>query len=325
MRRPAFAALLGLALLSAGAAAAVDLPPEPPAAIRRHIGLYGPAERPLVVYEQDGRLYADGAGVKAQPLRPVTGDFYVTDAGEPRAILFGSGAEVGGVKVARRDIGAEVEQGIRRAVRADMAALRARARTATPPAETGKRPAELVSLRTLPGVKLDIRYATANNFMGAPLYERSGAWLQRPAAEALARAAARLRAEGYGLLIHDAYRPWRVTWMFWEATPPASRAFVADPAQGSRHNRGCAVDLTLYDLKTGRPVEMPSRYDEFSPRAHADFIGGTSRQRALRGLLRAAMEAEGFAVLPEEWWHFDYKDWAQYGIGDTSFADLPDR
>jgi D-alanyl-D-alanine dipeptidase len=123
-------------------------------------------------------------------------------------------------------------------------------------------------------------------------------------------------------LIHDAYRPWFVTKMFWDATPPEDHVFVADPAEGSKHNRGCAVDLTLYDLKTGKPVEMTGRYDEMSTRSYADFVGGTSRQRALRQILRTAMEAEGFTVYPQEWWHFDYKDWPQYGIGTATFTEL---
>ena len=131
-----------------------------------------------------------------------------------------------------------------------------------------------------------------------------------------------LAPKGYGLLIHDAYRPWFVTKMFWDATPDTSHVFVADPSQGSRHNRGCAVDLTLYDLKTGRAVEMTGRYDEMSPRSFADYIGGTSRQRWLRELLRTSMEAQGFAVYPQEWWHFDYQDWNEYGIGNATFTEL---
>ncbi|KRA69915.1 D-alanyl-D-alanine dipeptidase [Caulobacter sp. Root656] len=202
--------------------------------------------------------------------------------------------------------------------------MRARALAARPPVETDPhRPADLIDLTTLdPTIRLDIRYAGPDNFMGLPLYERPAAYLQRPAALALVGAAQALKAKGYGLLIHDAYRPWFVTWMFWEATPPEDHMFVADPAQGSRHNRGCAVDLTLYDLKTGKPVEMPSRYDEMSGRSYADFIGGTTRQRAMRSLLREAMVAQGFEIYPEEWWHFDYKDWRHYGIGTKTFSEL---
>jgi D-alanyl-D-alanine dipeptidase len=97
---------------------------------------------------------------------------------------------------------------------------------------------------------------------------------------------------------------------------------VADPQQGSRHNRGCAVDLTLYDLKTGNAVDMVSGYDEFSDRAYPDYLGGTSRQRALRALLRGAMESEGFKVYEAEWWHFDYRDWRQYPILNQTFEEL---
>ena len=133
---------------------------------------------------------------------------------------------------------------------------------------------------------------------------------------------AALKAYGYGLLIHDGYRPWFVTRMFWDATPDYAHVFVADPAKGSRHNRGCAVDLTLYELKTGQAIEMTGQYDEMSPRSFADYRGGTSRQRWLRDLLRREMEAQGFSVYPQEWWHFDYSRWADYGIGTASFSDL---
>ena len=127
---------------------------------------------------------------------------------------------------------------------------------------------------------------------------------------------------GYGLVIYDAYRPWYVTKIFWEATPPVHHDYVADPAGGSRHNRGCAVDLSLYDLRTGRVVQMPSGYDEFSERAHADYPGGTQAERDRRELLRVAMEAEGFTVLPAEWWHFDFKDWQSYAIQNVRFDEL---
>src|SRR4029079_19084019 len=127
-------------------------------------------------------------------------------------------------------------------------------------------------------IHLDIRCATARNFLGQPLYTQARAFLQRPAAEALVRVQRSLRDQGYGLLIHDGYRPWYVTRMFWDATPPAQHEFVANPATGSRHNRGCAVDLSLYDFRTGKPVEMPGTYDEFSHRSYPSFPGGTSRQ-----------------------------------------------
>jgi D-alanyl-D-alanine dipeptidase len=195
---------------------------------------------------------------------------------------------------------------------------------ARPPRESGPfREPDLVELVTLdPTIHLDIRYASADNFTGKPVYRQARAFLQRPAAEALVRANARLREQGYGVLIFDGYRPWRVTKHFWDITSPEKRDFVADPAKGSRHNRGCAVDLSLYELGSGREVEMPSGYDDFSERAHPDYAGGSAEARARRDLLRAAMEAEGFTVYEVEWWHFDYRDWRQYPILDAPFERL---
>ena len=113
-----------------------------------------------------------------------------------------------------------------------------------------------------------------------------------------------------------------MTKIFWEATTPDLHPYLADPAEGSRHNRGCAVDLTLYDLKTGEPLSMPSTYDEFSESAHPDYPGGTAEERAHREFLRKTMEAEGFTVYPTEWWHFDYKDWRKYPIGNLTFEEI---
>jgi D-alanyl-D-alanine dipeptidase len=203
-------------------------------------------------------------------------------------------------------------------------ALRAEALAATPPEERGDfLPSDLVELVSLaPSLRLDIRYAGTNNFMGEVFYASPRAFLQRPAAEALVRVQAWLEERGYGLLIHDGYRPWYVTKMFWDATPEDLKIFVADPASGSRHNRGCAVDLTLVDLATGAPVTMPGGYDEMSPRSYVSYPGGTSRQRWLRDLLREAMEAHGFTVYPAEWWHFDYRDWRRYPVGNETFEEI---
>jgi len=202
--------------------------------------------------------------------------------------------------------------------------LRAAALAAKPPAEAGPfRKPELVELAPLdPAIHLDIRYAQSNNFLGTPVYTQARAFLQRPAAEALLRVLHKLQPLGYGLLIHDGYRPWYVTKIFWDATPAEGKIFVADPQKGSRHNRGCAVDLTLYDLTNGKPVEMTGLYDEMSPRSFPDFPGGTSLQRWHRDLLGRAMESEGFNVNEEEWWHFDYKDWKQYPILNVPFEQL---
>lgn len=192
----------------------------------------------------------------------------------------------------------------------------------TPPASpTATRASDLVDLAGFdPRLKLDIRYATSNNFMSSVLYPTARALLQRPAAEALRRAHDRLRAQGYGLVVLDAYRPWRVTRAMWDRFPRA-RAFLADPLKGSRHNRGAAVDVTLFDLGSGTPVAMPSDYDEFSERAHPDFPGGTPAQRAARDRLRAAMEAEGFSVYANEWWHFDHRDWQTYPVLDQALNE----
>ncbi len=202
--------------------------------------------------------------------------------------------------------------------------LRTSALAAMPPTEAGQflKP-DLVDLSTLDRtIKFDIRYATTNNFVGEKFYTQAKAFLQRPATDALLRAHRWLKQFGFGLLIHDAYRPWYVTKMFWDATPNDKKIFVANPAVGSRHNRGCAVDLTLYDLKTGSPVEMTGGYDEMSERSYPSYPGGTSLQRWHRDLLRTAMEMQGFAVYGWEWWHFDYKDWQQYPIGTRTFEEL---
>jgi zinc D-Ala-D-Ala dipeptidase len=310
----------------------VSIPPGPSVALMRWVGQYGSAESLLTIYEDHGQLFADGMELHQVALEfrgPTTYSVrdpgsarngstmtLMLDHGKPVAVLWNS------ARLARIDVGAQLLEHFR-ATRSDAAVLRAAALKETPPVETGsRRPSDLVDLAAYPNVKLDIRYATTNNFMGFPLYESPNAYLQRPAAEALNRAAQRLASEGFGLLIHDAYRPWFVTKMFWDATPEQAHIFVANPAEGSRHNRGCAVDLTMYRLSSGQPVVMTGRYDEMSLRSYADYVGGTSEQRALRNLLRQAMEAEGFTVYAEEWWHFDYKDWDQYAIGNSTFAQL---
>jgi len=171
-------------------------------------------------------------------------------------------------------------------------------------------------------IKLDIRYASKDNFLDTPVYSSAKAFMQRPAAEALERIATQLKQKGYGLLVHDAYRPWYVTKIFWDATPAEGKDFVANPAEGSRHNRGAAVDLTLYDLKTGEPIEMVGVYDEMTERSYPHYPGGTTLQRWHRDLLRAAMQAEGFKVYPLEWWHFDFDGWEQFPLGNEVFENI---
>lgn len=179
---------------------------------------------------------------------------------------------------------------------------------------------ELISLDST--IKLDIRYARKDNFVGRPVYKHARAFLQPVAAHALVRASETLRSKSRGLLIFDGYRPFSVTELFWEVVTEAERPYVADPQFGSRHNRGCAVDLSIYDLDSGRASEMPSDFDEFNEKSHPEYAGGTMEQRFERDLLRTVMEREGFTVNPKEWWHFDHRDWEKYPIMDMPFEDL---
>jgi D-alanyl-D-alanine dipeptidase len=286
------------------------------------VGGYGATEGEAMILERDGALYLARGSAPAVRLIALGAGRYRADTGV--VIAARDAIVVDGHALPRRDFGAETEAAMRAAVRRDGATLRAAALAASPPAEPAtRRTADLVALKGLvPHVRIDTRYATANNFTGQPIYERPGAYLQRPAATALARVAARLAPQGFGLVIYDAYRPWFATKLFWDIAPPEKHIFVADPAKGSRHNRGCAVDLGLYDLRSGKIVSMPSRYDEMSARAYPDFAGGTDTARAHRALLRAAMESEGFTVYEAEWWHFDYRDWADYPIGTISFTAI---
>ncbi|MDF2448480.1 MAG: family metallopeptidase [Bacteroidota bacterium] len=171
-------------------------------------------------------------------------------------------------------------------------------------------------------LRLDIRYATANNFAKQAVYKEARAFLQKDAAESLKKANALLKPLGYGLLVFDAYRPWDVTKLFYDITSKENKKFVAHPKEGSRHNRGCAVDVTLYDLKTGKEVAMPGEYDEMTERSYIDYAGGTEEQRKLRDLLIATMQSVDFTVYKYEWWHFDHKDWKKYRITNKPFSEI---
>jgi D-alanyl-D-alanine dipeptidase len=294
--------------------------PKPSPAPRRLvevIGAYGPESNPVYVLEHDGKLFAVRGREAPQP---ITAAAFTRDArGAGRALTLG-GATYGRLPLGPSDGSTQLRVDPLRPVRD----LLAEAATQQPPTEAGAfRPADLVELATIdPSIKLDVRYATTNNFLGVAFYSQARAFLQRPAAEAVARASAALHKRGYGLLVHDGYRPWYITKAFWDATPDDKKWLVANPASGSKHNRGCAVDLTLYDLATGKVIEMPSTYDESTQRAYAFYPGGTDLQRWHRALLRRAMEAEGFTVNPREWWHFDYKDWKEYAIGNVRFEQI---
>jgi len=309
--------------------------PQPLAARwRGMIGEFGWDYNTLYILERDGRLHALIEWFFDYPLTEIARDTFAFPAsglydGERvvfrrRSDGYATDVSVGGVVFPRRPIEGEDGATFRLMPQRPIAELRAEALAASPPVETAPmRTSDLVDLATLDStIRFDIRYATTNNFISTPMYQQARAFLQRPAAEALLRAHRALAREGLGLLIHDAYRPWYVTRMFWDATPDSARVFVADPSRGSRHNRGAAVDLTLYDRRTGRPIQMVSGYDEFSGRAYPDYAGGTSLQRYHRELLRRAMEAEGFRVFEAEWWHFDYQDWRHYPIGNQTFEQI---
>ena len=308
-------------------------PPDPELAAL--IGEYGWDYNVLRIYQRDGKPYVRIEWTDWLPLTRTAEDSYAFPADRGlyplEALRFErdaggrvTAALLGAIRLPRRDFGAEAEATIRAAMDSGLAALRARARAATPPAEPPPaRPSDLVALQSLtPTLRLDVRYAGTDNFMGQQIYERVGAYMQRPAAQALSRIQADLATRGFGLLIHDAYRPWYVTKMFWDATPPANRVFVADPSRGSRHNRGAAVDLSMVELSTGATVVMTGRYDEFSSRSYSNYVGGSDEQRWLRETLRTAMEREGFTVYPQEWWHFDLVGWQDYPIGNRSFDEI---
>lgn len=174
--------------------------------------------------------------------------------------------------------------------------------------------AGLVDATTIvPRLKLEIRYATVENFTHQKLYAHARCLLQSPVAARLAEVQRDLKARGFGLLVYDCYRPLSVQKKMWALVP--DERYVSNPAQGSRHNRGAAVDLTLLDGR-GRPVAMPSAYDEFSERAHRDFAGGSDEARRHRALLEEVMARHGFVGLPTEWWHFDAAEWQSYPIAD---------
>jgi CubicO group peptidase (beta-lactamase class C family)/D-alanyl-D-alanine dipeptidase len=310
------------------------MPAPAPEKYRGLIGEYGWDYNTLYILERDGKLEALIEWFFRYPLEEVSKGVYkfpgwgLYDGEQVVFDLDANGraksVRASGVTFPRRATGPEDGSQFRITPVRPVAELRKEALAATPPKEKGDfRRSDLVELVKLdPTIKLDIRYASTNNFMGTPMYEEGRAFMQRPAAEGVARANAWLKERGYGLLIHDAYRPWFVTKMFWDATPEDKHIFVANPADGSRHNRGCAVDLTLYDLSTGEPITMVGGYDEMTGRSYPDYPGGTSLQRWHRALLRQAMEMQGFTVYEAEWWHFDYKDWRHYGIGNQTFAEL---
>lgn len=311
----------------------------PPAPVQARwrglIGEYGFDHNVLYVIERDGRLHALIEWFFRYPLQEVgDGVFNFPGYGlyHGEQIIFERDdrgrairAIAAGVEFPRRRVG--VEEGATFTVRPREPIERLRQRalaSAPPPRAPGLRDPELVDLSQVDsGILYDIRYATANNFLGAVLYSEPRALLHRPVAEAVARAHRSLEPHGLGIVVHDAYRPWHVTKLMADATPADLQEFVASPERGSRHNRGCAVDLTLYDLESRAPVRMPSGVDEFSPRARSFYPGGTDRERWHRDLLRRTLRREGLIPARGEWWHFDWPEWSSYAILNRRFEAIP--
>jgi zinc D-Ala-D-Ala dipeptidase len=174
---------------------------------------------------------------------------------------------------------------------------------------------DLVNIQQIaPSVRLDIRYATPNNFMKRKLYPVARCLLHEKVARQLQQVQTELAADNLGLKVFDCYRPLSIQKQMWKILP--DNRYVANPAQGSRHNRASAIDLTLVDLTTGKEQEMPSKFDDFSTRSHIDYDGAISVAKTNRQVLRVAMEKHGFKGISTEWWHYDSLDWKKYPVLD---------
>lgn len=172
----------------------------------------------------------------------------------------------------------------------------------------------------IPGLVLDIRYATTDNFMKRVMYKQARAFARRPVVMQLRKIQAELKKKGYGLKVFDAYRPYQVTLAFYAEA--SDKNFVANPKKGSKHNRGCAVDLTLIHLKTGAALPMPTPYDSFAPEASSTYADLPAAVLKNRAELIGIMQKHGFRVIPNEWWHFDFTGWQNYDLMDIPFEQL---
>lgn len=171
-----------------------------------------------------------------------------------------------------------------------------------------------------PQIPRDIRYATDNNFTGVPVYSIAECFLEEVAADALQAAQQEFISLGFSLKVFDGYRPLSVQKIFWDLLP--DETYVANPAKGSRHNRGCAIDVTLIDVKTSKELDMGTDFDDFSEKAHRNYQGISETVQKNRKLLETIMHKHGFIGWHAEWWHFDYKDWEKHLVRDISFEEL---
>lgn len=180
---------------------------------------------------------------------------------------------------------------------------------------------ELVELnKAIPNIKLDIRYATKNNFMQQVMYKQARAFARKPVVESLKKVQAELNKKGLGLKIFDGYRPYTITVAFYKKA--SDKNFVANPAKGSKHNRGCAIDLTIIDLKTGKEIPMPTPYDSFSAAAAANYPNVSAEVKKNRDFFISIMKKNKLNVLENEWWHYDFQGWQNYALMDIPFEKL---
>lgn len=180
---------------------------------------------------------------------------------------------------------------------------------------------ELVNLeKFIPGIALEIGYATTKNFTGTKIYTLARAYARKPVAEALKKIQADLKKQGLELKIFDGYRPYSATVMFYETYHDTT--YVASPYKGSRHNRGCALDLTLIDSKTGKELQMPTEWDSFKKEAWPTTPVADPKIRKNRKTLIDTMEKHGFKVNASEWWHFDFVGWQKFSVMDIDFEEL---
>lgn len=181
--------------------------------------------------------------------------------------------------------------------------------------------ARLIDIRKVNNkIALDIHYATTNNFLKQKLYPVARCVLRGAAASRLAQVQTELSKNGLGLKVYDCYRPLSVQKKMWQVMPDSR--FVANPVNGSRHNRGAAVDLTLID-RNGKDLEMPTGFDNFTEQAYTNYSGGSVQSRKNRQVLQDAMKKYGFISLATEWWHFDAPGWDKFSILDVSFGEIP--
>lgn len=205
--------------------------------------------------------------------------------------------------------------------------MRAEAAAAVEPGKLKQgKTVELINAKRVAGLKVKSIYGAVSNFFSHPLYDNDNLYLAKEAVEALERVQSKLEAYGYGLVLYDAYRPWHISKLANLALPKNQKNMLEDPEkQGSSHNTGLAVDVSLIELASGNELEMPSAFDEPSPRQYSSYAGGTERQRYRREVLRSVMQEEGFKGIEMEWWHFEYGKLGEYAHMNTSYAELPEQ